>query len=307
MPVDPSQLTRSQRAKYFGSNLVIRGLLGVVLALPYRLRVPFMGWVVARIAGPLAGFPNRIRGNLALTCPDMPDAEVARLCRAVPNNAGRTLIEIYSRDRFSHYANAHPPQGPGLEALHAAQAAGRPVFLVSGHFGNYDAVRANLKTRGIETGALYRRMANPFFNSHYVRSMQTNGALLFEQGRAGMRDLIKHLKSGGIVAILHDLHVHGGEELTFFGQPAVTSIATAELALKFNAEIIPCYAVRQSDGLSFQIEMHAPVPHTDPVTMSQALNDDLEGVIRSHMDQWFWIHRRWKPWMDRGRTDLNAG
>ena len=304
MPVDPSQLTWFQRAKYFSTNLVIRGVLGTVLALPYRMRVPFMGWVVSRVVGPLAGFPNRIRNNLKLTHPDMSEAEIARMCRAVPDNAGRTLIEIYSRDRFGEFANLHPPQGPGFAALEKAQAEGRPAFLVSGHFGNYDAVRANLKTRGIETGGLYRRMANPYFNEHYVRSMQTNGALLFEQGRAGMRDLIKHLKSGGIVAILHDLHVHGGEELTFFGQPAVTSIATAELALKFNAEIIPCYAVRQPDGLSFRVEMHAPIPHSDPMRMSQALNDDLEAMIRDNMDQWFWIHRRWKPWMDRGLTDL---
>ncbi len=29
--------------------------------------------------------------------------------------------------------------------------------------------------------------------------------------------------------------------------------------------------------------------------MMQALNDDLETLVRAHMDQWFWIHRRWKP------------
>ena len=29
-------------------------------------------------------------------------------------------------------------------------------------------------------------------------------------------------------------------------------------------------------------------------TMMQALNDDLERQVRVHMDQWFWIHRRWK-------------
>jgi Kdo2-lipid IVA lauroyltransferase/acyltransferase len=32
--------------------------------------------------------------------------------------------------------------------------------------------------------------------------------------------------------------------------------------------------------------------------MMQAVNDNLESVVRAHMDQWFWIHRRWKP----GRT-----
>ena len=27
--------------------------------------------------------------------------------------------------------------------------------------------------------------------------------------------------------------------------------------------------------------------------MTQALNDSLEAQVRAHMDQWFWIHRRW--------------
>ncbi|WP_410217677.1 hypothetical protein [Paracoccus sp. (in: a-proteobacteria)] len=26
----------------------------------------------------------------------------------------------------------------------------------------------------------------------------------------------------------------------------------------------------------------------------QALNHDLEMLVRRHMDQWFWVHRRWK-------------
>jgi KDO2-lipid IV(A) lauroyltransferase len=28
--------------------------------------------------------------------------------------------------------------------------------------------------------------------------------------------------------------------------------------------------------------------------MTQALNDSLENLARQHLDQWFWIHRRWK-------------
>jgi KDO2-lipid IV(A) lauroyltransferase len=28
--------------------------------------------------------------------------------------------------------------------------------------------------------------------------------------------------------------------------------------------------------------------------MMQAVNDNLEALVREHMDQWLWIHRRWK-------------
>lgn len=305
MPADPSQLTRAQRVRYYVENLVLRGLISAVLLLPYPTRVRFMGWLMARIIGPLAGFPRRIRDNLALTHPDMPEAEIKRLLRAVPDNAGRTLIEIYSGAPFAAHAGAHPPEGPGLAALEHARAEGRPVFLVGGHFGNYDAMRANLVPRGYAIGSLYRRMANPYFNAHYLRSMQFNGDILFEQGRSGMREMIRHLKSGGVVAILHDLHVHGAPDLDFFGVPAATSTVTAELALKHGAEIIPFYAIRQPNGLDFRIVLNAPIAPSDPMQMTQAMNDDLERMVRLHMGQWFWIHRRWKPWIVPGDDQSN--
>jgi KDO2-lipid IV(A) lauroyltransferase len=105
---------------------------------------------------------------------------------------------------------------------------------------------------------------------------------------------VRHLKHGGIIAIVGDLHVQEGIPLNFFGQPAITSTVPAELALKYDAVMIPVYAVRQPNGLDFEIVMHAPIEHSDPVTMTQSVNDDLESLVRSNMDQWFWIHRRWK-------------
>lgn len=306
MPAELSALSRRARIGYYVANLAQRGLIGLALLVPYRWRVPAMGWLVSRLIAPLAGSTRRIRANLQLARPDLPETEVQRLCRAVPDNAGRTLIELYSGRPFLNRARAAPVTGPGLAALEAARAENRPAILVTGHFGNYDVVRANLFHRGHAMGAIYRRMANPYFNDHYVRTITAIGEPMFEQGRRGMMEMVRHLKSGGIIAIVADLHVHGGRELMFFGQPAVTSVVSAELALKYDAVLIPAYAVRQPNGLDFAIEMHAPIPHSDPDTMTQAFHDGLEALVRRHMEQWFWIHRRWKPWFHLGVQPENA-
>ena len=92
----------------------------------------------------------------------------------------------------------------------------------------------------------------------------------------------------------------GGVEIDFFGKPAVTSTVPAELALKHNAPLIPVYGLRKPNGLDFEIIVHEPIPPTDPKTMTQAFNHDLEALVRQHMEQWFWVHRRWKPWFDLG-------
>ncbi|MDU9003581.1 lysophospholipid acyltransferase family protein [Sedimentitalea todarodis] len=294
MPAEFSDLSRLDRVKYYTANLFLRALIGGFKLIPYPQRIRAMGWLVARVMAPLAGFDRRVRDNLILTCPDLAESEVRHLCRAVPNNAGRSLIELYSGQSFIDHATAAEIGGPGLAALQEAREAGRPVILMTGHFGNYDAARAKLISMGFEMGALYRRMANPYFNEHYLRTISTIGTPLFEQGRRGMIEMVRHLKQGGIIAIVGDLHVQEGVDLDFFGQPAITSIVPAELALKQDAALIPVYAIRKPDGLNFQIVMHEPIAHSDPVTMTQEINDGLEDLIRDHMDQWFWIHRRWK-------------
>ena len=272
----------------------LRALFWAMLRLPYRLRVPLAGWVVSHIVAPLAGYRRRIRENLALILPDLPAAEVNRIVRAVPDNVGRTLIEIYSGAEFTAHAVSHPLTGEGVAALEAAHQAGRPVILVTGHFGNYDASRAALIARGYRVGALYNPMKNPWFNDHYVAAISQIGTPLFARGKKGLGDMVRHLRSGGMLGLLMDQAMRHGAALTFFDQTAMTALSAAELALKYDALVIPTYAVRQADGLSFKIIVEAPIAHSTAEAMTQALNDSLEAVVRQNIDQWFWIHRRWK-------------
>jgi Kdo2-lipid IVA lauroyltransferase/acyltransferase len=276
-------------------DLLFRGLLALLMALPYERRIPLMGWVMARLIAPLAGYNRRIRANLAHVHPDMPEAEIRALCRAVPDNLGRTVAEIYSGREFTDRIARVTPTGPGLAALDAARAEGRPVILVSGHFGNYDAFRAAIAQRVGEVGALYRPMNNPLFNAHYVRAMCGIAEPMFARGRRGLAEMVKHLRQGNVVALLSDQHMGRGTLLDFLGRPAPSALSAAEMALKYNAVLIPVYGIRQPDGLGFRVELEAPIPQSDAVTMMQAAADSLAARIEKHPGQWLWIHRRWKP------------
>ena len=282
------------RLDHFLVNLAARGLIGLALALPYRWRVGFGGWLVRQVVGPLAGYRTRARANLALIWPDRPEAERNAIADACLDNAGRTLIENYSAAAFQAHAAATEPQGPGYAALIAARDAGRPVILVSGHFGNYEAARAALVARGFEIGGLYRNLRNRYFNAHYVRTMEAFGGPVFPQGRAGTAGFVRHLKAGGQLVLLFDQDVPTGAALPFLGQPARTALSAAELALRLKAELIPFFAIRQPGGLDFRVELDAPVPHGDPETMMRQVTAALEERVRAHPGQWFWIHRRWK-------------
>jgi len=274
-------------------NLAVTLFVGSALRLPYRVRVRFFGWLAEHVMAPLSGVNKRIRANLAHVFPEMPEAEVKRLCRAVANNVGRAFIELFSGPEFARHAAATPIEGPGLAALEEAHAHNRPVVLITGHLGNYDVARAAAIARGFRIGALYAPMLNPLVNRRYVAAIESIGTPLFPRGREGMAGMLRFLRSGGMLGVVIDQYSKNGVELDFLGKPAPTALSAAELALKYDALLVPGYAVRQPDGLGFRIHIEAPVPHSDPATMTQALNDSLSAQVRANMDQWFWLHRRW--------------
>ena len=187
-----------------------------------------------------------------------------------------------------------PRVGPGKEALETAQADGTPVILVTAHLGNYDAVRGTLSRQGYRIGALYKPMANPAFNTHYVKAISALGEPLFPTDRKGIVGLVRHLKSGGMMGIVADVGRTKSPVLKFFGLPAHTPLSTAEWALQEKALLIPVFGIRQPDGVSFEIRIEAPIAHSTPEQMMQDYNDIVERIVREDPGQWFWIHNRWK-------------
>jgi len=276
------------------SDLALRVVIRALLLMPYRWRVPAMGWVARRVIWPISGYTRRSDENLKMIFPDMPAARRAGIVAGAADNMGRTFIENYSTRRFlRRMANAQL-NGPGAAALEKARASGQPVVLVSGHFGNYEAPRAALVARGYNVGGLYRAAHNKFFNRHYSRTMLAYGGPVFEQGRKGTAGFVRHLKSGGLLVLLFDQHVIGGVSLPFMGVPAASATSAAQLALRYGALLVPFYGIRAANGLDFTVEFEAPIAHSDADTMTRALNASLEVRIKTNPEQWLWSHRRWR-------------
>jgi len=293
-PKYPKKVRFSRRAGHYLTNAFIVGLIRLALVLPYKARIAFVGWVVQHVIGPVAGYRARALENLAMIWPQMPQERRAEIASKCLNNVGRSFIENYSARDFPKRMAKNTPTGAGVAALEKAAEQGKPVILVTGHYGNYEAMRACLVARGYDIGGLYRNMKNPYFNAHYVQTMEAFGGPVFPQGRRGTAGFVRHLKEGGQLVLLFDQHVFGAPALDFLGQPANTALSAAELALRYDALLIPFYGIRQADGVSFDTVLEAPVPHSDAVAMTQALNDSLTARVKTDPEQWFWVHRRWR-------------
>ncbi len=274
--------------------LALRSLLLGMKLFPYERRVGVSGKTMEKLIAPLTDMNQRVHQNLKLIFPDMSHELREKISQGVINNFGRLFCENYSGKEFTNRAHLYSTKGPGFEELSNAQEEKQPVFLVSGHFGNFEAVRAYLTMKGFLVSGVYQPMRNTFFNKHYVKNIKKKGAPLFSTKRKGTLKMIRHLKKGGIVSLLNDQYSNQGEEVEFLGVPTKTRVGVGQLAIRYNALVIPCYGIRKEDGLNFEIVLEAAIPLTDPKTVTQELNHSLESMVLNYPEQWYWIHRRWK-------------
>ena len=274
--------------------LALRALIAAIRPLPVAWRMRVVGALGRLLVRLVPSIRRRAEDNLALVWPEMPTAARRALALDAGNQAGRQLASIwFSRDVARVWRDLRA-EGPGLEALRAADRDGRPVIAISGHFGAFDAFRHAIRHEGLEFGALYRVNNNPHYDPIFREGLEIAGGPILPRGRAGMRGMLRHLRSGGKFALLVDQAMEDGVELDFLGHPARTSTAAAELALRHDAPLVPVF-VPVVDGRP-AVEVDEPIPPGDPAAMMAAFNDRLAARVRAHPSQWYWFHRRWKTY-----------
>ena len=93
-----------------------------------------------------------------------------------------------------------------------------------------------------------------------------------------------------------DQRVTEGILSNFFNEKALTTTVPAQLVKKFDIPIVPVYIERIKD-INFKILINQPIKFskdTSIQTITDELNQVLEGMILKNPDQWIWSHNRWK-------------
>ncbi|MFS4439497.1 lysophospholipid acyltransferase family protein [Paracoccaceae bacterium GXU_MW_L88] len=284
--------TRNQKTlRRWFEFLPVRLWWGLTRPLPFETRAALWASLGRLLIALPLGPRRRVEKNLALIWPNLPEARRAEIIRAVGGNVTRGLSELLNNDQFQQRLTHFHPSGPGLDVLRAAK--GKGAIIVSGHFGQWEAIRAVLQAEGLPTGAIYRDNNNGYYNDLFVRMTAEGGEPMFDSGPEGMRAMIKHLRSGGFVAILTDQKFRKGKDIPFLGHDALTSIAPAQLALKYGIPMVPAFGIRREDPNEIDIAFEAPIPPSDAETMTREINTRLSARVETHPGQWYWLHRRW--------------
>jgi KDO2-lipid IV(A) lauroyltransferase len=266
----------------------------------FQLRSLWVAWWYRAVFARLSGQRDTIRANLARAFADKGAGERRSLERRVLRNQARFYGEILNFDRFLPLVGEPEIEGAGKAAFFEAVAAKRPVILVTGHVGNYVAGLAMLSKLGIEAGFLYRTRGTALLDSRFDDIIAQAGQRGFKishrkfQGFEGnLKAFMAYLAAGNPVVMLADHRDRKGERLRFLGHRAPTSLTPAQLALKYDAPLIPCFVLREGRGSRFRVVMEAPIRHTRPTNMMRTFNDHLSALIEAEPAQWCWTIRRW--------------
>ncbi len=267
--------------------------LRLIRLFPFAMRIKIGGAVLGFVISNLPQSKARIDINLRNIFPDMDANERREITKEVGRTFGKSIIETLNGADYVKQQQLFHASGPGLQALHDAIDAGKGFILISSHFGQSDAVRHYLKGQGIEVGAVYRPHNNPYFSQLFQNEISHSGTPTFPKGRRGTMNLVKHLRQGGYVSILLDQKYSKGKNIKFLGHKVFTSIAPAQMALKYDIPMIPVYGTRRKGSADIDIEFEAPIPHSTPKRMTRLANKSLSKRVRATPGQWYWLHQRW--------------
>jgi KDO2-lipid IV(A) lauroyltransferase len=275
----------------------------IVWADPRATAVPWFGKLLYYL------LPYRravVLGNLRRVFVDvLPETEIVRLAQAYYAHYVRFLFEFMGQPFMSAKRRSAWVKVENVESPIRAHARGKGVFLLTGHFGNFEVATVAGMARFPQCrGLLYfiRRALKPaWFNSLITWRFRRAGFGTLPK-RGSLEAIYDVLNRGGIIVYVFDQHAGSpdGIAVDFFGHPAGTFKSLAILALESGAPVVPASSWREPDG-THVIRFEEPLPLIECKDVGEAIrrntrayNAALERMLLRHPEQWIWMHRRWK-------------
>jgi KDO2-lipid IV(A) lauroyltransferase len=290
---------------------VRRSVRSVVLAALLRLVALIPLGPAVRLGAVLGGLGYRLLGqtrrlalrHLAQAFPEKTEAERREIARRMFVHLGMAAMEVTSirsyADRVERYMDIDP--GP----LRAALAQGKGIVFVTGHLGNWELMARAVAKVGAPVSAVAKRGGDARLMG-LIEGWRQDGAVttLWREDASTARALLRVFKENRVLGILCDQDTSvQGVWVPFFGRPAWSPRAPADLALRTGAPILVGTSHRKGerpgDGLRFEMTgiPYDPKPadkEAEVVRITAACQAVLEDAIRRHPADWVWMHERWK-------------
>jgi Kdo2-lipid IVA lauroyltransferase/acyltransferase len=275
------------------------GLLGTISRLLAPDTASRLAARLARRIGPRMDKTRIIRRNLKVAFPEKSPEQIDGLVEGIWGTLGAIVAEY-----------PHLPTICGTQAdqrleivmqdkLPVFELSGKPAVFVTAHLGNWEIGAATIAHLGVPLTVVYTALQNPRMDRLLRNAREALGYRMVERSSAA-RELVRRLKAGTSVGLLVDQRVDSGEPVPFFGADMLTSVTPAQLALRFNCDLIPVQ-IQRLEGARFRVTFHRAVkaddttlePSAQVMQMTRKINALFESWIRERPQEWTCTKRRW--------------
>ena len=285
--------------RWFGAYWLSRSGLMVGRLLPARLLYgiadPF-----ALIAYFLLG---RHRRNLIKNLrPVVGEQDAAATARRVFRNFARYIIDFYQLPAHGKQALRRRVDFHSWRELDQALEADKGTIFVTLHLGQAELGAGALSAYGHPISVIAETFDYGPMNRFLQDLRRSLGMKIIPAGSA-KPGVLRCLNRGEALGLMFDA-VEPSEGITvdFLGQPAEFSATPARIAVRTGAKIMPGVVSRQdSDDTRFLTEIDFDLEfeptgdeNTDVHSLTQAIANSLEPMVRQHPDQWFAFHPVWQ-------------
>jgi len=193
----------------------------------------------------------------------------------------------------------------GAAHIEAAQAHGMGVLYLTPHLGCFEITAQALAERFGEhmpITVLYRPARQPWMRDLVANARNRPGLHTAPTTLAGVKQLIKALKSGQAVGLLPDQVPPAGQGVwaPFFGREAYTMTLSARLVHSAKAQPVLIWGERLSWGRGFLVHVrpfdptHTASLSSDATLAAQQINRAMEALVRECPQQYLWSYARYK-------------
>jgi KDO2-lipid IV(A) lauroyltransferase len=292
----------SKRLKRALRYAAVRAAVGLVGALPIRLAGLLGEWFGAWAYELAASERRKALDSLATAFPEKSFEEREAIALGCFRHLGRCAFEVCcvrQIDRDQERWIAFPEAD--RQVLDAALARGKGVVFVSGHLGNWELLGRRLGRTGYPTYTIAKATTDPRLTRLVERFRGEGRIRIIWRGQDGAaKEMLRALREGAILGLFIDQDTRVQSVFVpFFGRPASTPRAAADLALRSGAAVVVGFCHREEGGRYRLSVTEVPVPQGGrseeaTVSLTARMTEEIERAIRQRPEQWVWMHRRWR-------------
>ncbi len=248
--------------------------------------------------------PKRVQvgvANLHAAFDDLEPGQARAIIKRLFQHLGAGVVEMLRLAAIDDAYVDRYVRIEGREPFEAAFATGRPVVVLTGHFGNWELTSIVSALKGHPMVALARAQEQfPKLYALLVSIRESKGCTIVHKGGA-MRKLFHALKQRQLVGIVGDQVSQHGILVEFLGRPALFATGPFELAHLSGALIVPGF-VHRVRGPYHRLVLEPAIDLTRESGAKDAVVrrgiEQFATVLARHITedpaQWLWLHKRWK-------------